>query len=81
MPSRVSPSTGAPVKRASPERLQLEQGGNLFRKPLGDHDRREVREPRGPIGDDRCVDNAQPLGAADASRRIDHGAFVRPRAH
>jgi hypothetical protein len=39
----------------------LNHRGDLFGEALGDHDRREVREPGWPIRDDRGVDDTEPL--------------------
>jgi hypothetical protein len=53
----------------------------LFGEALGDHDCRDVGEPRRSVGHDRRVDDGEALCAVYISEGVDHGAILWPRAH
>src|SRR4051794_35908399 len=57
-------STAIGPRRAS---LLADVGGYPLREPLGEHDRRDVRECRRAVGHDRGVDDAEPLRTVDAA--------------
>jgi hypothetical protein len=54
----------------------LNRRGDPFGEALGDHDRREVREPGWPIRDDRGVDDTQSFRSVHAPRGVDYVAFL-----
>src|SRR2546423_1765254 len=58
-----------------------EQRGDAFRQPLGDHDRRQMRESGRHVGHDRRVDHAQPLYAVRLAPLIDDGTVFGPWTH
>src|SRR5438552_18999973 len=58
-----------------------EQRGDLFRKALGDHDRRDVGEARWHGRHDRGIDDEESLDPVDPPGAIDDGSISRRRSH